>query len=248
MPRFKDQALCIRHYDWSETSQLVALFTREHGLVRGLAKGSKRMSPSSVARYSGGIDLLTLGEVVGIIRPSSELANLTEWDLQEPYRHLHTDLEAQRLAMFAVDLGGAMLAEHDPHPVMFDATLVLLESLRETGCRGLALLRYQWCVLTETGYKPQVDHDVRTNQALPDRAVYTFDARAGGLTAADGSEHAQWRVRRETVELLRGVAAGEALEDADGAAVGRANRLLCVYARALLDRELPTMGIVLKEV
>ena len=28
--------------------------------VRGLAKGSKRTSPSSVARYSGGIDLLTI--------------------------------------------------------------------------------------------------------------------------------------------------------------------------------------------
>ena len=36
MPRFKDQAICIRHFEWSETSQVVALLTQEHGKVRGL--------------------------------------------------------------------------------------------------------------------------------------------------------------------------------------------------------------------
>ena len=56
MSRFKDQAVCIRMIDWSETSQIVALLTREHGVLRGLAKGSKRMSPSAISRFSGGIE------------------------------------------------------------------------------------------------------------------------------------------------------------------------------------------------
>lgn len=49
MPPVSDDAVCIRHWDWSETSQTVSLFTRGHGLVRALAKGSKR--PKSP--YSG---------------------------------------------------------------------------------------------------------------------------------------------------------------------------------------------------
>ena len=56
-------------------------------------------------------------------------------------------------------------------------------------------------------------------------------AAAGGASAAD-------RVaERPATAVVRG------LPDAD---VERANRLLCSYARALLDKELPTMRHVLQ--
>ncbi|MEO1235807.1 MAG: recombination protein O N-terminal domain-containing protein, partial [Planctomycetota bacterium] len=74
MPRFKDQAICIRDVDWSETSQVVVLLTETRGKVRGWAKGSRRQSPSSIQRFSGGIELLTAGQVVATTRPSTELA------------------------------------------------------------------------------------------------------------------------------------------------------------------------------
>ncbi len=131
MPRFKDQAVCIRHIDWSETSQVVTLFTREHGKIRGLAKGSRRTSPGATARYSGGIGLLTRGDVVATTKPSTDLATSTEWDLQDPHRHLHTDLRAHRLGMFAAEFIAALTADHDPHPRVFDACVHFLELLGE---------------------------------------------------------------------------------------------------------------------
>lgn len=246
MPRFTDQAICIRHLDWSETSQIVALLTREHGKVRGLARGAKRLSPSSVARYSGGIELLTRGEVSAIIRPSSDLANLTEWDLQEPYRHLRMNLEAQRVALYAADLAGALLADHDPHPRTFAALARLLSELAGPENLPVELLRFQWELLTDAGYQPRLDHDARTGEVLEERPSYTFDAHAGGLVSGSANGSGAWPVRRETVDLLRETAAGEAMGGAKPQAAWRANQLLCVYARALLDRELPTMEVVLK--
>ena len=68
MPRFKEQAVCIRLIDFSETSQVVWLFTENLGLIRGLAKGSKRTSPGSVAKYSGGFELLTAGQSLGVTK------------------------------------------------------------------------------------------------------------------------------------------------------------------------------------
>ena len=55
MPTITDQAIVIRRWDFSETSQTVSLFTRDHGIVRGLAKGAKREKGD----FSGGLDLLT---------------------------------------------------------------------------------------------------------------------------------------------------------------------------------------------
>ena len=265
MPRFKDQAICIRLFDWSETSQVVGLLTQEHGKVRGLAKGSKRTSPGCVARYSGGIELLTMGQVVATIRPTSDLATITEWDLQETWRHFRTDLEAQRLGLFAVDLAGAMLADHDSHPGAFTALRDVLSALGEPSQRDAALLTYQWRMLVECGYRPELAQDVLAGAVLEDRATFNFDPKAGGLTAqgaaqSDESGPGPWRVRRETVLALRSVAAASvnvdpsrAVTSADAAspglgldvsAVGRANRLLYAYARSILDRELPTAAFL----
>ena len=268
MPPFKDQAICIRHIDWSETSQIVALLTEQHGVLRGMAKGSKRTSPSAVARYSGGIELLTQGQIVGMTKPTAELATLTEWDLQEPYRHLRQNLRAQRLAIYGADLAIALLADHDPHPKSFAALESLLIDLSDPDHYDAALLNFQWRLLEDTGYRPQLDQDVRTGKPLDlpridepgqevvPMGVYTFDPRAGGVTvAAHGIENGSWRVRGATVMLLGRLAAGQEVS-ADGVSgesgdeltesIGRANRLLCAYARAILDRELPTMAYVLE--
>ena len=70
MPIIADTAICIRCWDFSETSQTVSLFTREHGVVRGLAKGAKREKGG----FSGGLDVLTRGEMIASVKPGRDLA------------------------------------------------------------------------------------------------------------------------------------------------------------------------------
>lgn len=247
MPRYTDLAICIRDLDWSETSQVVVLLTQNHGKVRALAKGSRRQSPSAVARFSGGINLLNLGQAIFSTRPTTQLAAMTEWDLRADHHHLRTHLPAQWSAMYAADLTHALLADEDPHTGAFAALATLLDELARPAHVSAALLRFQWVLLGEVGYRPELDHDVADGGALPLAKTYSFDPRLGGLTARNGIRDERWRVRRETVELLRKVA-GEPNANllADAETINRANRLLCTYARALLDKELPTMRLVLE--
>jgi len=244
MPRFKDQAICIRHIDWSESSQIVSLLTTSHGKIRGLAKGAKRMSPGCIARFSGGIDLLTAGQIVATTRPSTDLATLTEWDLQQSYPHLHEHLGAMRLAMYGADVINALLAEYDSHPDVHAALTLFLERLADPDSHAGALLRFQWSLLDGCGYRPQLDTDVVLNVPLPEQASYTFEPSRGGFTTTrPGVAKGLWGVRRETVALLRATAAGGATGTAS--AIQRSNRLLCAYVRMLLDRHLPTMDFIL---
>lgn len=260
MPRFKDQAICIRHIDWSETSQVVVLLTREHGKLRGVAKGSKRMSPSSVQRFSGGIELLTEGQVVATTRPTAELANITEWDLQQPHHHFRVDLAAQQIGLYAADVCNQMLETLDAHPRCFEALAALLPKLADPSERQPALLQFQWVLLDDCGYRPVLDADVHTGEQLPGEGALTFDGLAGGLTRRPAAAGGQvgtvegagpWRVRAATIELLRHLANADdisqvSLDDYADADLLRANRLLCVYLRTILDRELPTMQFVLR--
>jgi DNA repair protein RecO (recombination protein O) len=248
MLRLRDQAICIRHLDWSETSQVVVLLTQTHGKVRGVAKGSRRLTPSSVQKFSGGIELLTRGEIVVTSRPTSELATLIEWDLQDDHYHLRTSLPAQQLAMYAADLCNALLADHDPHPRAFEALTTLLDALRsgsDDSRAQPALLRFQWDILDDAGYRPELWCDVTNGQDLGEpSAAVCFDPQGGGLTTSVRMGAQDWRVRPATVTALRAAAERRTIDAGDAAL--RANRLLCAYARAILDRELPTMRFIMQ--
>lgn len=248
MPTIADIAICIRHWDFSETSQTVSLFAREHGILRGLAKGSKREK----GRFSGGIDLLAKGQVVAIVKPGRDLATLTDWDLIEVHWPLRQDLAAHRTGLYFADLIHHMVTDHDPHPFLFDALESALMSLRvhdEAG-RETALLRFQWALLVETGYKPELTVDAESGRALNDEEpTMAFNPRAGGLVADNGAPTpGRWRVRRETVMLLRAVEKEEALtHEAPLESLQRANRLLASYLREILGQEPPTFRLVFPE-
>lgn len=268
MPTIVDQAVPIRHWDFSETSQTVSLFCREHGVVRGLAKGAKREK----ANFSGGFELLTLGQIVAIVKPSSDFATLTEWDLQDVFWGPRRYLSCHHAGLYIADLLHHAIRDHDPHPALFDALVESLRELEEPANRAGVLLRFQWRLLLETGYKPELGTNAASGSVLPEGgATYGFSPAAGGLVAdpAAGGPGGQprakgdrgetvagptWRVRRETVELLRrfegqgeprveGAVAGEGTE----AAVSRASRLLGAYLTWVLDRDLPTRRMALGE-
>lgn len=226
----------LRQTDWSETSQLVVLLTQNHGKRRGLAKGSQRLSPSAVQRFSGGFELLTLGQVIASARPGAGLATITEWDLQDDHWFLRRDLRAMQVGMYAAEVCDALLAEDDPHPGTYEAMRLLLASLRNHAETDTALLRFHWSVLTDTGYRPELEQDVISGLKLVDQDTYTFDPHHGGLTAQGNGP--SWRVRRSTVQALRSISQANAALDAEHAT--RANRLMAAYLRHLLGRELLT--------
>lgn len=113
------------------------------------------------------------------------------------------------------------------------------------------LLRFQWRLLAATGFVPSLDADARTGEELSERADYLFNPALGGLVAdADESPAGEaargaWRVRAETVRLLR-LVAGAAGPDSGAIAFGpevidRGNRLLASYARHILGFETGAM-------
>lgn len=230
-------AIVLRTYDFSESSQIVALLTRENGLVKGLAKGSKRQSPSAIQIFTGGFELLTRGEVSFKQKPSQELAIFSGWNLEDDRHCLRADWRAQNLGFFAAECVSVSLAEHDPHPALFDALESFLSTLSDATNRPARLLVFLTTLLRETGHLPRLDADA-TGAPLPDVPVCAFDPASGGLTPT--AAHPDWRVRRETVQALRAAAHGADLAAFDGDTLQRASRLLTAWLRYLTGQELAT--------
>lgn len=233
MNRFEDQAICVRVWEWSETSQVVCILTHQHGLIRGLAKGSRR----DRAPFSGGFEVLTLGDAGVITKPSRELAILTHWDLRWTLPEARRDLNVFHAGLYAVDLAGRLVQDQDPHPGLFRALRTCLEDLPTSVTP--ALLRFQWAALTDTGHRPEIMRNVSSDDSLPDSTILGFDPRLGGCVSDPGKQAPSgsgvWRVRAATIHTLRNLTSSDNLSLPDAR---RASKLLHAYTCYVLGRPL----------
>ncbi len=197
MSLISDQAIVLRRLDYSETSQILALFTRAHGQVRVIAKGIKRGTRS---RFAVGIDLLELGDVVWSARTDrpENLAILTEWKQIDAFVGLRERLERLHAAQYAAEITAELTLERDPHPTLFDELKLFLGKLSVLHCQssalstqssgGLAeLCEFQRALLTEIGLMPQGENCIGCRSAItPDEAEGVhFTSHEGGLLCRD---------------------------------------------------------------
>ena len=180
MPLVHDRCLCLRKTEYSETSQILTLLAREHGITRVIAKGAHRRTKAGASKFDGGIDLLDVGEAVFSHDLARDLPPLTEWSLREGHLALRTNLRGIYLGLYSAELVSRLIEEHDPHPQLFDrleATLPELASSR----REEAFLAFQLDLLRESGYLAELFACVCCGTAMDDRAPCYFSAARGGV-------------------------------------------------------------------
>jgi DNA repair protein RecO len=233
----RDEGICVRRWDWSETSQTAVVFSRGHGVLRVLAKGSKRERGA----FSGGLELTHRAEFQAITKASSELSQLTSWDLAEVFPSVTRSAGAFYAASFALGAVELAVRDHDPHPRLYGALVDLLRS-GATQVGSPEVVGFLWVLLDEAGFRPRLTRE----GGGADAGSVEFGPRVGRvLEPGEGDAGPTWRVRLSTIELLMtlegadGAASGEGAGPVDGATWERAGRFLASYLREVLGRDMP---------
>ena len=180
MPAEKAEALVLRTTDWSETSRIATLWTREHGKIRALAKGGRRLKSA----FENALDLLTHCSIVFLRKSSGSLDLLTEACVVQRFGRLNTDLSALYAAYYVAELLSDWTEDYDPHPPLFEEALA---TLRELGLPSgqsvdvsLRVMRFEAVLLRELGYSPVLDACASCGNELQDAARW-FSSAAGGV-------------------------------------------------------------------
>src|SRR5437763_10942226 len=92
-------ALVVRGTDWSETSRIATLRSREFGKLRVLAKGGRRLK----SNFEVALDLLTVCSIVVLRKSSGGLELLTEAQVVERFPALRMDLPALYAAYYVAE-------------------------------------------------------------------------------------------------------------------------------------------------
>ena len=232
----KDQAVCLRAVNYSDTSQVVTLLTREHGKIAAMAKGSRR----SKSAFDGAIEPFAFGPVLFVASETHDtLAALTEFVQSPRFRPLRSHLAAMHAGLFALELTEAFCHDSDPHPALFDAltdtlgTLPIEDSPQSVLC---ALIDYQLTLLEEAGIAPVLDACTNCGAAAHAvRGELYFSSAANGLLCA-GCEQAFAEKRRITGACAAAMNHPAALKQTTPAAVQEAEQTLIYHFTELLHR------------
>jgi len=244
VPAEKARALVLRTTDWSESSRIATMWTREFGRVRVLAKGGRRLKSA----FENALDLLTLCDIVLLRKSSGSLDLLTEARVVRRFQRLRDDLSALYSAYYVAELLADWTEDYDPHPRVFDEAVQTLTAL---GAPGVAvwprLARFELVLLRELGHGPALD--VCAVCATPvNQAGLAFSASAGGVVCP--SCQPRQRDRRPLSpacwHALRNLAeSNEATRQLDPAVHSELRQLLGQYITYLMGRKprlLPYLG------
>jgi DNA repair protein RecO (recombination protein O) len=178
--RISDEPAYVLHrYDWSESSLILEVFTRDYGRVALVAKGAKK--PSSNFRpvllplqplrvgFGGDAEIRTLKGaewVGGQVMPTGD-ALLSGYYLNELLIRL--------------------LARDDPHPQLFDAYASAVSVLASEHGEALepALRAFELLLLREIGLLPSLDLETLTLAPLQADGRYSLVPEAGLVAARE---------------------------------------------------------------
>jgi DNA repair protein RecO (recombination protein O) len=174
-------AIVLHAFNYSETSRILRLATREAGVQSVLARGARR----SQRRYGSALDLFAEGSAQIYVKPGRDLHNLAEFDVVRSRPALGCDLDRFAGASAVAELM-LRFARDDVHAGLYDALVAALDDIAAAAAGEArdAALAGAWRLVAELGFAPSVDvcSSCHAEVAATDAAMFSHPA--GGVLCA----------------------------------------------------------------
>jgi DNA repair protein RecO (recombination protein O) len=189
------EATILKTYEYSETSKILRLFTRDVGLCSVIAKGARR--PKS--RFGGLLEPFTDGVATFYAKEGRELHTLSGFELRcerqtlgrQLVRYAGAGLLTEIVLRFAPSAGDDQL---------FAQLRGGLDRLvEERGDVERAILEETWRLVEQLGFAPSVERCSVCDEAPPADQETHFDLANGGIVCAS----CRPRVKDPNLRLLK---------------------------------------------
>jgi DNA repair protein RecO (recombination protein O) len=198
VPPVKTEAVCLRRIDYSETSQVLHLYTRDSGKVHAIAKGSKRRR----TRFNGPFDVLGRYEIVRLPKPPGQLDLLTESELLDDHAALRRDYGRFAAACYTLDVVETLTVEGAPDRGLFELLAATVLALADGAALEPAILGFECRALRVLGFFPRALQCGSCREPVGEEGY--FSCHDGGAICTNCRPHdpGRIRVRRAVLESL----------------------------------------------
>jgi DNA repair protein RecO (recombination protein O) len=151
MTQIKTSAIVIKSIEWSDSSKIVTLYTKEIGLIKVIARGAKKTK----SQYIGKLESLNLIEVIIYYSPKRELQPIGSLTLECSFQKIRSDLNKTAIAFSIMQLISTIFELESGDEIFFVFLKELMFKLQKTRNPIIILWFFILKLISFLGFKPE---------------------------------------------------------------------------------------------
>lgn len=159
---YKAHAVILNSLDYGESDRILTFYTKEHGKIKGIAKGARR----SKKRFVGNLEPMSQIKLIFFHTEKSELMRVEDANLIEGFQSLRMDIDRLSQACYLLELTSEMTREGQTQPAIYDLLAGFLKLLDNGGDMGALVRFFEIRLLASLGYMPHLSGCVVCKGAL----------------------------------------------------------------------------------
>jgi DNA repair protein RecO (recombination protein O) len=151
MPLIETESIVLKSYNLAEADRIVVLLTHDHGVVRGVAKGAKRLK----SRFGSGLEPFSEVRATYFQKENLELVSLQRTDLIRSNFAIASEPAFLQKFSYLADLLILLLPPHDPNEKAYRMLRASIDAAsREAGSLAAVGVYFELWLLKLAGYLP----------------------------------------------------------------------------------------------
>ena len=170
MALFETEALILRTYNLAEADKIVVCLSRSAGLIRGVAKGCRKLRN----RFGAALEPFTLINLSYYQKEHQELVSLRQTDILKSHFNLSSDVSILTGLAYMGDLLMEFSPPHQANDKLYRMATACLEAIDQSPTDLQSILRYfeVWLLRIE-GFLPDLQRCAECHRVFtPDEAVF----------------------------------------------------------------------------
>ncbi len=146
----KTKALCIKKFDYRESSKIVTLYSAEYGKFSAIIKAGR----SNKSKISGIVDLFNQIEIVYYKKDTRTLQLITQAELINYYKNIKADIDTFKYVSALFELINDLIHENEPNALLYKGLVRILELFEKSGQNPkLLFVKFFLFFIKELGYE-----------------------------------------------------------------------------------------------
>lgn len=169
MALIETEALILRTYNLAEADKIVVCLTRSQGLIRGVAKGCRKLRN----RFGASLEPFTLINLTYYAKENQELVSFRQTEILRSHFNLSSDAAILTGLAYIGDLLVEFSPPHQANETLFRMTTACLEAISTFPSELQTVLRYfeVWLLKIE-GFMPDLKRCADCHRAFGEESVY----------------------------------------------------------------------------
>jgi len=244
MANYKTQAINLKSYNLGEADRIMVMYSRDHGIIRCVAKGAKK----TTSKLGGRMEMLTSNKL--LLAKGKKLDVICQAELVDSFKGLRKNVAKLTYAIYCSELINTFGLEEDTNSSkIYD---LFFESLKNISLASninealWATIRFKLVFMNLLGYAVELNRCVKCNKLIQ-KDGFTFSPEAGGVVCRNCSSNLKeaYEINHEDIKILKDAANYDFPEcSVDQNSLNSCFRVLREYVALRSHRKLKTPELI----